>query len=74
MLNKMLKNFFEKICQLPVITVFSRASDDIFTYSFCVVNFIGNYAKISLYVIFNQQTTSEKSFINFPSIVFKIME
>ena len=42
------KNFLEKICQLSVMTVLSRASDDIFTYSFCVVNFIGNYVKISL--------------------------
>ena len=41
------KSFFRK--NLPnVMTVLSRASDDIFTYSFCVVNFIGNYVKISL--------------------------
>ena len=42
------KSLFEKICYLSVMTVLSRASDDTFTYSFCVINFIGNYVKISL--------------------------
>ena len=35
------KSFFEKICQLSI-----------FMYSFCVVNFIGNYVKVSLLVSF----------------------
>ena len=49
MVNKMLKKFFRK--NLPIVcndSVLSRASDDIFTYSFCVVKFIGNYVKSSL--------------------------
>ena len=52
MVNKVLKKFFEKICQLSVMTVLSRAPDDIFMHSFGVVNFIGNYVKISLKVTF----------------------
>ena len=40
--------FSKKICQLSVTPVLSRASDNNFTYSFCVVNFIGNYVKVSL--------------------------
>ena len=46
--NKVMKKVFRKNCQLSVMTVLSRASDDSFTCSFCVVNFIGNYVKISL--------------------------
>ena len=46
------KSFFEKIYQLSVMTVLSKAYDNILTYSFCVVNFIENYVKISLYLSF----------------------
>ena len=64
--------FSEKVCQLLVITVLSRASADIFMYSFCVVNFIGNYTKVFNKLL--QQTTLGNSFINFLSRIFKIME
>ena len=56
------KSFFGKICQLSVMTVLSRAYDSIFTYSFCVVNFIGNYVKISLWVSFKLDFCSANHF------------